>query len=220
MTRFALVLAGLLLIAAAEGGVTVQLQNGRGDYQGTRDVTLSSQYLDGRHNLRGLTERTEAALSVYTVTGAEPYTARALLWFDLSAIPKTAKVLAARLHLTIETWSEGAGLVGRYVATPWDYKHESLGWTHRAGNKKWSKPGLGDADLRGAPFTIDAIQPTGLQPRDVALDPAEVQAWIADPFRNYGVLLDNPKPDAVLRVLSSEHPNVEERPRLSITFEP
>lgn len=208
-------------INAPDGGapVTISVQNGLGGYAGARDVTLSSQYLDQTSG-RGATERKDPELCAFIRTEAPGYVSKTLIAFDLSTLPRTAKVAAASLEITADTWSADAKLDVSYLAVPWDYSSPHLGWSERSSTARWSKPGVGPADLvAGKRASAVGWKPIGVQTRAIPLDPDEVQAWVRDPKHNFGLLVENATPGAVLKIRSSEHPDLEHRPKLLLTLE-
>jgi hypothetical protein len=214
-------LIALLGLAGFDGGAPVSLafQNGLGGYAGARDLSLSSQRL-AKDNPRGATDKADAELCSYTWMHDGGYVTKTILWFDLSRLPRTTRVLSASLELAYDTWSDRATVVGHYLASPWDYDSGALGWTQRNDKDKWSQPGIGTSDLiAGKSFTVAGFKPTGLQVRAVALDPEVVQAWVRDPERNRGIVLEGPVPDAVVKIRSSEHTDLAQRPKLTVTFE-
>lgn len=218
-------LSALAILCAAmnapDGGapVTLSFQNGLGGYAGARDLTLSSQYLEQTGG-RGATERKDPELCAFVWTEAPAYVDKTLLAFDLSSLPRTAKVAGASLEITVDTWSADARLDVSYLAVPWDYSSSHLGWSERSSTARWSKPGIGPGDLvAGKRASATGWKPIGVQTRAIPLDPDEVQAWVRDPKHNFGLLLEGTTPGAVLKIRSSEHPDLEHRPKLLLTLE-
>jgi hypothetical protein len=169
---------------------------------------------------------------------------RALLRFDLSALPPGAIVQSVALRLVINraaigaalddphrlqrvlsTWGEGSG-DGGSGGGGGPASAADATWTHRfwgspaASGPSWSTVG-GDAAGPSAQFPLG-----GVGVHVVASTPglvADVQAWLANPASNHGWLLSGPEgPDysqKARRLLARESPDVDGRPRLTVTYQ-
>jgi hypothetical protein len=216
-----LLLGGALMMLGADPApapapyIVVSYQNGVGGYSGARDLHISSQGLDANET-RGNTDKRDPELCTYTLAGEDGYTEKAILWFDLTKLPKTAKIGSARLDLVFDTWADDATLVLGYLSTPWDYKFEQLGWTHRAEGKKWSKPGIGLDDMFTKTQHITGLKPIGTQSRSIDLDLMAVQGWVNNPGANHGIIIENYTVGAVVKIRSSENPKLADRPKLTL----
>lgn len=193
----------------------MSFQDGAAGYAGETDLTISSENLSGT-NTRGVTFRGSSELMAFTLAGS--YTTKALLYFDLGgSIPSTATIVSAQLDLTVECWNNGQQLNGSYLQSSWDENSAQLGWTSRDDANAWSQPGIGPGDrVAGRSFVIGGLTSAGTVRHSVALDPAQVQAWVANPASNQGILLENPATGVVLRIHSSSASS--DRPKLTVTY--
>ncbi len=192
---------------------TLTFTQGVNGYAGVQDLSLSSQGYSSKSPV-GTVYKTNDALYTYTLD----YDTKALLRFDVSQIPSTATVTAAKLDVTVESWVSGQSLTGSFMKTPWSYSASTLGWTSGGAGSNWTTPGIGAGDVQGQPFQLLGIDASGYQRKSVPLDVAIVQSWVRSAAANQGVLLSNPTANKVLRVQSSEAATVSRRPTLSITF--
>lgn len=196
----------------------ISLQDGSAGYGGEQDLSISSMRYGGS-NTTGVTFRNSADLLAYTISGSGGYTAKALLRFDLGSVPRNATVLSAQLELTVESWFNGMELNGGYLQNAWDARSGKLGWSNCSDTQPWVQTGIGPGDLvPGRSFQLTGLTSGGTQKRSVALDPAQVQAWLRDPSTNHGIVLSNPATDRVLRIHSSAHGTQDQRPRLTVTY--
>jgi hypothetical protein len=152
------------------------------------------------------------AIAVLADGGGSP---ASVLWrADLSAIPTTALVTAAELHIwtsndsggpcdiveMLERWDEAAATWNeRAVATPW----ASVGAT---------PPARGTTPI-GAPIPVT---PT-LTEVIVTLDTAVITKWVAQPAANLGAAIVDTTSDGA-NYRSREHTMVTNRPFLRITY--
>jgi hypothetical protein len=160
---------------------------------------------------------------------------RALVQFDLSAIPANATIdqvtltlfmsrstvgsTSVALHRILQNWGEGSS-----DATG----QEGGGATAAAGDATWTNTftGSGTWDADGGDFISAASGATvvnnssdytwGSTPELVA----EVQSWLNEPASNFGWILIGPEAggQSAKRFDSREHPDAERWPRLSISF--
>lgn len=158
-----------------------------------------------------------------TINGADPSVdidtsplKSALLRFDLSALPPTAVVTAAELEVTVLDPIETGSLDGHLVAESWS---ELTGtWNVRITGLPWLGAGVTGAS-RGA--RIASFAPRTIGRATVSLSPAAVQAWIANPADNFGILWISTSPDGRGgQFYTREHPVELERPILRLTLAP
>ncbi len=147
---------------------------------------------------------------------------RALIHFNISAIPTTATVVSAslainctqlpstplpiELHRVLEAWDEGnqSGTIG--VAN----------YVNRTGSLPWQNPGAGPPLSSTATFGM--FTPVlGMQ--SFELPPAMLQAWVANSGTNFGIVMISTSNDSS-RFTSSEGTQSTARPVLTVTFTP
>jgi hypothetical protein len=144
-----------------------------------------------------------------------------LLRFDLTVIPATATVVSAelqlvvddfdapttlRIHRVLESWTEGA-----LLAIP-----GACNWIQRDSASNWSDDGAAPPASSGPELTSFAVPALG--DYKVALPASLVQAWVATPANNHGVLFRNDSRDRA-GFVSSEG-NDPDRPLLSVVYVP
>jgi hypothetical protein len=194
---------------------TLTLTQGVNGYGGVTDASISNLYYSAASNPTGAVYKTNDMLYVYGLD----YLTKAVIKFDVSAIPSTATVTAASLAVTFESWTGPQTLLGGFLSKAWSYSAASFGWSSTGAGTNWSVPGIGAADTQGGPaFMIFGIDASGYQRKSVALDPASVQRWVRDAAANQGLVLMNQDAGKVLRIFSSDAGNVAQRPSLSITY--
>jgi hypothetical protein len=193
---------------------TVTFSQGVNGYSGSSDVSIANLNYSSTNNATGTVYKNTEMLYTYTLD----YTAKALIKFDVSAIPATASVVSASLAMTFESWTSPQTLLGSFLKTPWNAGNASFGWTNTGGGSAWTITGIGSGDLTGPSFKFSGIDASGYQRKSVALDPASVQAWVHDPTVNDGLVFANPNSNKVLRIYSSEATNLANRPTLSVTY--
>jgi hypothetical protein len=166
---------------------------------------------------------------------------RALLKFDLSAIPANAQVTSATLRIFIDRNAIGSGndttALHRVLADWGEGTSDVTGgsgtlasagdatWTHRffgtpgGSGPTWAAPG---GDFVGAASGTLAILSTGSytfasQPGMVA----DVQAWVGNPTLNHGWIIVGPEDErsqTARRIRSRETPATADRPTLTIEY--
>jgi hypothetical protein len=128
------------------------------------------------------------------VDGDEPWLSnkdvRGLVRWDVSAIPRTARVDSARVFLTV-TNGGGATFTVRAMSTPW--REREATWNERSAGVVWATAGgSGAADRAAATLATFAVpDPAVLAIELNAAGVAAVQAWIANPDANHGVMLSS-----------------------------
>ncbi len=147
-----------------------------------------------------------------TVSGSVATTTSSLLRFVLTAIPTTATVETAQLRVqVIETGNLSVDLFA--VVEPWE--ELAVTWNQRTSSSAWSTPGAGPGS-RGT-MQIGSFVAAQAGMITVALDPAAVQAWIADPSANHGLLLAAVSMEGAT-LASSQEGVLDQRPGLVITW--
>lgn len=148
---------------------------------------------------------------------------RALLRFDLSAVPADATVTAATLEISVlrartrnnevrvfsilEPW--GAAPAGASEGPTWGKRSAQLG--------EWRAPG---GTLAAAPSGSVVMDGPARYAIDAASLTADVQRWIRDPSSNHGWALvgDETRAPTVKRIASSRHEDEASRPRLVVSY--
>jgi hypothetical protein len=152
-----------------------------------------------------------------------------LLRFDLSAIPPSAVVLAAKLSLwtsdcnncqanptstvnlypLLEDWDEG-DLFDVPGACNWQQRKTGVSWS-----------ALGAAPPSRSSTAVAAFSPTALTTEYVLNLPLPVvQGWVATPGKNFGLLFLVVANDGDgLALIASEHTNQAARPQLTVEYQ-
>ncbi|WP_164821292.1 Ig-like domain-containing protein [Paenibacillus koleovorans] len=196
---------------------TATFQYGVSGYTGTKDTSISSQGGGNGYNINSGT------MKLFDQTGqATPYEINSLIRFDNLSLPSGATVQTAKLTLKVSTWSSGFTAQGRYMLADYDPTSSSIGWANRNASSTWSTPGAkgsGTDFVSGKSFSITGFTATGVQTREVNLDPAIVQGWITNPSTNKGILLfiDHTS-NIAMDIYSSEDATASNRPLLTITY--
>lgn len=146
---------------------------------------------------------------------------RALLQFDLSGIPQDAKIVSAKLLLTVAASSGAAKSIGvhRVVAPRWD--EMQVTWQSASSNGAWSKPGGDFSPTATAVTELSEGVSSGAAVRwDVT---ADVASYAAKPLENVGWLLkDEGEPSAgsgeLVAFAARSHGNVSWQPQLKLVY--
>jgi hypothetical protein len=145
---------------------------------------------------------------------------RGLLRWDVSAIPRTARVDSARIFITVSN-SGGATVTVRAMSTPW--REREATWNERTAGVVWATAGGGGATDRAAATlaSFGAPEPAVVAIELNAAGVAAVQAWIADPDANHGIMLssDNGLQFDGIDFHSRDAVGRTDRPRLVIDLE-
>ena len=183
-------------------------QQGLEAYAGQQDTTLD-QWLP--------TAVYGAKNTIYLRTGDVK---AGLLRFDLSAVPQTARLHSAKLHLYVD-WRTNPSAVqfaGYALNRPWSAPEAT--WQQAAAGTPWAVPGAngvpGDRD--GLPvFTLPLGSASTWMEADVT---TLAQKWVASPATNYGLVLKVSGNSAVEYALrSAEWGDVRYRPQLELAWE-
>jgi hypothetical protein len=144
-----------------------------------------------------------------------------LVRFELSDIPPTATVFSAELELAITSPAPGLQIGVHPVLEAWvegalDGTPGQCNWTMRDPVNAWTTAGAappGSAGPVAATFAASAAGPVV-----VALPATTVQAWVASPGTNHGVLLVAIQDDGA--DLASWDEGDAPGPRLTVTWTP
>lgn len=195
-------------IGVTSGGaaVTVSFQNGTSGYTGMDDATLRS---DGATTNYG-------SATTLLADGSPDYSA-AMRW-NLSSIPTGKIVTQVQLILQVSDASTASyELYG--LKRPWVESQAT--WQRASTAVAWQASGANGADDRES-TVLGAFTPSATGSRTITLNAAgvaKVQAWIDNPASNHGfILLDYAVSDGV-DLRSSEYGTVNQRPRLTITYQ-
>jgi len=202
-----------------------------------RHVVLRSNHREGDERGRPVSDAGPYLAVGSVILYAEPLSA--LMQWDLSAIPKEAKILGAQLRLAlIKTQFVGTDKTAKLIAWPmrraWLDKPGTNGFTcwygpqigAKDGSKdiQWGKPGCNDpeSDYFPAPETsVDVAGFPGSQEelrRVVSLDLTELlQKWHAGELANHGIVVK--LRGGSLDIVSGNHAESVLRPALVIAYE-
>lgn len=193
---------------------TIAYQRGSHDYQGAADV-----HLERWDDQTGSTPRGgETPLKI--LYSKDQVYADALLRFELNGLPQGARVQEATLDLTTtgSRIDEPMAVSAFRLLKPW--LESTATWMQPAAGQSWATTGARQAgvDYDAARLSTVTLQnPVGSHVQwDVT---GAVQAWLADPGSNDGVLLLPESGSRYLYAASSEAEQVETRPRLTVRFE-
>ncbi len=157
-------------------GDTVTLQDGFGQYEGTRDTFISQWDPDAN----------QGGASTIQVRSNEVLSA--LLRFDLEALPDHARIKRATLSLFAvdRTNPQGISMWVYTLQRPWEERQAT--WRLARDGEPWTKPGAsGPGDRSAFPFaSAVASRLEDWTSIDVT---SAVQAWIEDPEANDGLIL-------------------------------
>lgn len=161
---------------------------------------------------------------------------RALLRFDLAALPPGAVIESATLHLSVDrtmaevvpvdllpvlgAWGEGASDAGFPGGLGTDAEPGDATWTFRIfPDVAWNSPGGDTSATASARFDLDGEGDYAFNATPAML--ADLQAWLDQPDANFGWQLrvdETLPPPTAKRLASREHPDPLLRPRLQLTF--
>jgi hypothetical protein len=147
---------------------------------------------------------------------------RILLHFDLDMIPPTATIFEVQLaitvtqnnpaavwfiHTVLEQWSEGTA----------DGAAGAANFTQRMPGTAWATVGAGMPNSSGLSFAT--IIPNALGTITATLPNQPIQAWVANPATNFGMIFFNSHTETA-RFAASEHATPSMRPLLTVTYVP
>ena len=161
---------------------------------------------------------------------------RALVRFDLAAVPPGSVVASATLTLTMDRsavgpravtvhrllagWGEAGSRAAEREGKGAPAEPGDATWTHRSfSSTTWQTLGGDFAEGSSAHATVAAPGRYAWTSSQLA---ADVQSWIEDPATNFGwiLLADESERRAAKRFASRSHPDAELRPTLTIELAP
>ena len=155
---------------------------------------------------------------------------RAMLYFDLAGVPRTASIKQAKLHLTLAPFTTRQVSGYRYGAFllklpgPPGWKAEEVTATHRTARRRWPKGGV-PAACSAKPVAVGraVAKREGGRTRITALEfdlTGAVRAWVQGKLPNCGVVLDNRIEGGAYDFYSCRSFKPDLRPYLEITLSP
>jgi len=184
---------------------SVTLQQGVSGYSGTTDTEISSWYMyDNYAN----------AVEMAVRTGNEK---AALLRFDLSIIPAGSQVRQARLELYLTSGTRDMTLAAYQLLRGWDEAQAT--WKSPRSGEQWAQDGASGEWVDVVPYQAsEALLHASGEWVSLPLTNL-VDAWVADPASNHGVILRlHGNVSTEYSVASSEHWKTEWHPKLFITY--
>jgi uncharacterized protein YkwD len=186
---------------------TITLRQGLEGYQGSSDAHMDAWRPDRNYG-------SERSLEVRSGNVRS-----ALLRFDLSRIPRGAQIHRARLELYIRDRSNSLDLPVEVYKLRRNWQEQGVTWHQAKDAQRWGEPGANciTTDRYSVPVsrrTLSSINTwTTFSVTEL------VQAWVAEPERNAGLLLKGGGGVSVqYHFWSSEYANENLRPRLVITY--
>ncbi|HEX7665288.1 MAG TPA: PA14 domain-containing protein, partial [Polyangiaceae bacterium] len=143
-----------------------------------------------------------------------------LLRFDVSAIPAGSTITSASITLNVTNRTTGTGYSLYPLSRAWTASQAT--WNAAKSGSNWATPGARGTSDRSA-AAIGTLTPTVTGKTTVTLNAAglaAVQAWVADPSKNFGLVLDTANDPDGLIVDSSEAATASNRPKLSVAYTP
>jgi hypothetical protein len=174
-------------------------------YAGTSDTKLNSGYKT----------RNYGTAASFEVDG-RPDVAALFRW-DVSAIPNSSIIVSAAIELNALT-TTGANFEIYALQRAWD--ELSASWNQYAAGQAWGAAGaqgIGDRDTA----VLGLLAPTSTGIHRIALNEAgvdAVQAWVNQPWRNYGIIIQDYVSSDGVQVSSSEAATKSLRPKLIINY--
>ena len=172
------------------------------DYKGTTDTVISSKDPAGNY---GKIEQLQLQRLEHQQT--------ALIRWDVSSIPAGSKVVSAEMTF----WVTGK-LVGdsKVYALNLPFDEFDANYRMAKAGLMWRTLGAQSDQDRGT-MPVSAIAPEKTGFHTAFLDPVTVQGWIAQPGKNFGILIAGP--DANIWGLEARETAMpERRPKLTITY--
>ncbi|PKO24152.1 MAG: hypothetical protein CVU38_00240 [Chloroflexi bacterium HGW-Chloroflexi-1] len=186
----------------------ITLQTGVDGYDGLQDTYLLSWDPDTNNGAKN---------RLWVGTPGVMYT---LLRFDLSAVPRQARVMTATLHLhqygSSSEPPRGLTLSAHRMLRPWAELAST--WDFATASTRWEGPGAtGSTDREVIAAGVAYLyQTSGWASVDVT---SLVQGWAAEPANNYGLLLKGAAESNVQYYFhASEYTTTSFRPRMEIHY--
>ena len=228
--RAALASAALFLGAAAAGPVRAVTEL---RIAASADTTIYAEQ-SGSTAYDGISDG--SGPSLWTSVIAAGVTRRALVRFDLSAVPAGARVLsvqlqlfeirardehAVRLHRVLAAWGE-AGSNGGEAGVGAPAQPGDATWSHRLWpDQRWAQRG-GDFVATPSSSRVVGFGPASYVWPSTPQQVADVQGWLAQPSTNHGwiVIGDDQGLQNAKRFASRNGSSVDGQPTLIVTVEP
>jgi hypothetical protein len=194
-----------IAVTTSGGPTTLALQNGLNGYSGMVDASLRSD--NATTNYGGATT---------LLADGKPDYSSVMRW-DLSAIPTSATLVSASLTFYVEDPSSSSY---ELYALKRNFDESSVTWSNASTSTSWQVAGANGSNDRETTM-IGAITGSSTGTKTIALNAAglaKVQAWIANPAVNYGLILLDYTPSNGLDLSSSESTTASRRPLLSVTY--
>lgn len=194
---------------AGQGPVTIAFQNNvspAASYVGTRDTKLMSD----------APASTFGNDPILEMDGSPEY--RALIAWDLSAIPVSATVLGAEVIVDVTNISED-----RYAlyAMNRSWSESQANWQRASNGNAWTTAGLTSSQDRSL-VELAGATPSSLGELSLPLNAsgiARVQDWVNNPGSNHGFVIEAAgEAYDGMDVASSESSSENDRPRLVVTY--
>lgn len=198
--------------------VTLSFQDGVSPtpkYSGTRDAQITEYapdraygrsraiWVDGDSRESGNSEKDQAGL---------------LKW-DLSIIPRNARVVSAELGIRVTNRAAGKGLYRLHpLRRPWT--EGSATWNVLGSRTRWQIPGA-QGEIDRTADVMGALSPSKTGLYSVRLTEAGisvVQSWISRPMQNHGLVVSDTRHVDAISFLSREATDLQGRPRLTVSF--
>lgn len=196
-------------------GDTISYQRGVDDYRGVADA-----HLERWDDQTGATPRGADPQLKIIYNNGQVY-ADGVLRFELTGLPQGARVQQATLDLTTTAFriDQPIAVSAYRLLKPW--LESAAAWVEPAEGQVW---GLAGARQPGVDYDAARLSTTTLQNLSVGGHvqwdlTSAVQAWLANPASNLGVLLLPESGARHLYAASSENGKIEQRPKLIVRFE-
>jgi hypothetical protein len=229
MRVFALILGSLIVLVSPMASV----QAPRAAAQQPADAPRITSFQEGRlPNLRysGTTDAVlsetspdepVAQLSMCGVDGNEPtgtdMDRATLLRWDLTALPRNAKILGAFIILNVTDRSDH--IYHLYaLRQPWD--EDQATWLEYRQGMNWSEPGARGLTDR-YPVRMGSLRALETGPTVIVFNGdglMTLRRWVADPSTNFGLIIDDTVSGDGIDFACSEALAAEERPILTVSY--
>jgi hypothetical protein len=177
-------------------------------YSGTRDTIVSSTSPVAVHG-------NNAKLSI----DGTPDMAALMAW-DISSIPRGSTIVSAAIELFVTNSTQDAYEI---YALERAWEELAATWFQSTAGNNWSSVGANGVGDAGA-TVLGHLTSSDLGRRQIALNQAGldlVEAWVDDPARNFGIILqDYLNGNDAVEVSSSEASVASQRPKLIVSYLP
>lgn len=136
-----------------------------------------------------------------------------LIKWNISSLATTETVESATVTITVNDAS--AQDYGLYAVTR-NWVESQANWNQYANGANWQSPGTGATDRGPLVGTLVARNPGTYDVQLNAAGISLVQSWIADPARNFGLIVYSATATDGLEMRTSEYGTATERPKLTI----